>query len=171
MSLPAEGIAKPELFSPSLNMSAPEVAYDRLGVRPSSSAVSACVAVVIIVLFKALVSSDFHLTSQADRLIKRGRMLLHTTGQRLLDSSYDFVNHALGRAGERPRFATLATKADSLKDAIALNGVSVFSKLQRATAGSRARRGAAAHGPPGLGNWDNSCYQNSVIQVAFFLFL
>jgi ubiquitin carboxyl-terminal hydrolase 1 len=49
-----------------------------------------------------------------------------------------------------------------LSRTLGLNGTSLLHKGVRGVAGALSK--APGHVPPGLGNWDNSCYQNSVIQ-------
>jgi ubiquitin carboxyl-terminal hydrolase 1 len=49
-----------------------------------------------------------------------------------------------------------------LRRTLGLNGTSLLQKGVRGVAGALSK--APSHAPPGLGNWDNSCYQNSVIQ-------
>ena len=60
-----------------------------------------------------------------------------------------------------------AQKSRSLRRILGLEGDGVLSKFQRASASHAASvflPSKTNTNPPGLGNWDNSCYQNSVIQ-------
>lgn len=64
-----------------------------------------------------------------------------------------------------------AMKSEALKRVLGLDSGGIMNKLQRAKGLSNigtmlhARPDStASEKPPGLGNWDNSCYQNSVIQ-------
>ncbi|KAL8798725.1 MAG: hypothetical protein Q9182_006440 [Xanthomendoza sp. 2 TL-2023] len=62
---------------------------------------------------------------------------------------------------------THAQKSDIMRRVLGLNGNSIFSKFQQAKslpAVGTMLRSNKNDKPPGLGNWDNSCYQNSVIQ-------
>lgn len=58
-----------------------------------------------------------------------------------------------------------ARKSDALRQLLGLDGKGIMSSVQRA----RSVSGIGAitkevSAPPGLGNWDNSCYQNSILQ-------
>lgn len=63
---------------------------------------------------------------------------------------------------------THAAKSEALRNIVGLGGETLLQKLpgegviRRASMFSTARPNTDA--PPGLGNWDNSCYQNSVLQ-------
>jgi ubiquitin carboxyl-terminal hydrolase 1 len=64
-------------------------------------------------------------------------------------------------------FTSFQTKSDAMQRILGLDKTSLYSILPRAR--SLSGLGVALLGgkesiPPGLGNWDNSCYQNSVIQ-------
>ncbi|KAL8802743.1 MAG: hypothetical protein Q9223_006501 [Gallowayella weberi] len=62
---------------------------------------------------------------------------------------------------------THAQKSDVMRRVLGLNNNSIFSKFQQAKslpAVGTILRSKLNDKPPGLGNWDNSCYQNSVIQ-------
>lgn len=76
-------------------------------------------------------------------------------------------------SSKRPGSWASATKSEAMRRALGLNGgEGILNKLQytkklpsigsffHATSGQ-----GLSDGPPGLGNWDNSCYQNSVIQA------
>ncbi|KAI9698770.1 MAG: hypothetical protein M1836_003880 [Candelina mexicana] len=60
-----------------------------------------------------------------------------------------------------------AAKSEALRNFLGFGGRSVSATLYRTPESSRVTGAqVVAHdAPPGLGNWDNSCYQNSVIQV------
>lgn len=58
-----------------------------------------------------------------------------------------------------------AKKSEALRQLLGLDGKGIMSTIQRA----RSVSGIGAvmkevRAPPGLGNWDNSCYQNSILQ-------
>ena len=60
-----------------------------------------------------------------------------------------------------------AAKSDAMRRILGLDGVGLFAQFRRArslSGISTVFKGAANDSIPGLGNWDNSCYQNSVIQ-------
>ena len=60
-----------------------------------------------------------------------------------------------------------AAKSDAMRRILGLDGAGLLTHFQRArslSGISTVFKGAASDSIPGLGNWDNSCYQNSVIQ-------
>lgn len=60
-----------------------------------------------------------------------------------------------------------AAKSDAIRRILGLDGVGLFAHFRRARTLSGINtvfKGATNDNIPGLGNWDNSCYQNSVIQ-------
>ncbi|KAF2806527.1 cysteine proteinase [Mytilinidion resinicola] len=60
-----------------------------------------------------------------------------------------------------------ATKSEVLRKALRLDGLGLFKSPQSdgpLRGISTLMKGTPSDAPPGLGNWDNSCYQNSVIQ-------
>ncbi|MCJ1411302.1 hypothetical protein MMC19_005390 [Ptychographa xylographoides] len=66
---------------------------------------------------------------------------------------------------------TLAAKSEAMRYILGLDGAGVLTKFQRARSLSGLassfrvfQSGSQSGNLPGLGNWDNSCYQNSVIQ-------
>ncbi|KAI4178678.1 MAG: hypothetical protein L6R41_008273 [Letrouitia leprolyta] len=72
-----------------------------------------------------------------------------------------------GGDAEPPKPITHAQKSETMKKVLGLDGIGMLSKVQRARnlpAVGSLLKPASNNSPPGLGNWDNSCYQNSVIQ-------
>ena len=60
-----------------------------------------------------------------------------------------------------------AAKSEAMRHILGLDGSGIFTKLQRSRSLSSMNtifKSPTNGGLPGLGNWDNSCYQNSVIQ-------
>lgn len=60
-----------------------------------------------------------------------------------------------------------ARKSEVMRQILGLDGARMMSKVQRARSLSGIGamiKGTSSVGPPGLGNWDNSCYQNSILQ-------
>lgn len=62
-------------------------------------------------------------------------------------------------------------KSEAMKRILGLDGEGIINRLQQAKGISSignilqaSPKSASSEKPPGLGNWDNSCYQNSVIQ-------
>lgn len=69
-----------------------------------------------------------------------------------------------------------AAKSDALRQMLGLSGTALLQKLpagetiglgsvSRRLSRATGLRPATSHVPAGLGNWDNSCYQNSVLQA------
>ncbi|KAL8940064.1 MAG: hypothetical protein Q9211_002450 [Gyalolechia sp. 1 TL-2023] len=72
-----------------------------------------------------------------------------------------------GDDAQRSKSITHAQKSETMKRVLGLDGTGVLAKVQRAKslpAVSTLLKSASNDSPPGLGNWDNSCYQNSIIQ-------
>ncbi|KAL9598834.1 MAG: hypothetical protein Q9219_004253 [cf. Caloplaca sp. 3 TL-2023] len=68
---------------------------------------------------------------------------------------------------ESPTSVTHAQKSETMRRVLGLDGSSILGKFQQATnfpAVNTLLRSGSKDYPPGLGNWDNSCYQNSIIQ-------
>ncbi|KAI4204525.1 MAG: hypothetical protein LQ350_001075 [Teloschistes chrysophthalmus] len=68
---------------------------------------------------------------------------------------------------ERSESQTHAQKSESMRRLLGLGGNGILSKLQGARNDHTSNGfllSKSSTSPPGLGNWDNSCYQNSVIQ-------
>jgi len=60
-----------------------------------------------------------------------------------------------------------ARKSEALRQLLGLDGKGIMSTVQRARSVSgigAMMKGVPSSPPPGLGNWDNSCYQNSILQ-------
>ena len=72
-----------------------------------------------------------------------------------------------GNTGEYSEFRTFAAKSEAMRHVLGLDGTGIFTRAQRARAFSGIStvfKVPPSGSLPGLGNWDNSCYQNSVIQ-------
>ncbi|MCJ1247366.1 hypothetical protein MMC30_004580 [Trapelia coarctata] len=72
-----------------------------------------------------------------------------------------------GNAGEYSESRTFAAKSEAMRHVLGLDGTGIFTRVQRArtfSGISTVFKTPASGSLPGLGNWDNSCYQNSVIQ-------
>ena len=60
-----------------------------------------------------------------------------------------------------------ARKSEAMRHILGLDGTGTMTNVQRARSlpGVGALvKGTPSNAPPGLGNWDNSCYQNSILQ-------
>ena len=60
-----------------------------------------------------------------------------------------------------------AQKSETMRRVLGLDGIGVLGKFQRARSlpvVNALLKPGSRDTPPGLGNWDNSCYQNSIIQ-------
>jgi len=72
-----------------------------------------------------------------------------------------------GNTGEYTKSRTFAAKSEAMRYILGLDSTSLFAKVQRARALSGIStvfKAPPSGALPGLGNWDNSCYQNSIIQ-------
>lgn len=72
-----------------------------------------------------------------------------------------------GNDAEPSRSITHAQKSETMRRVLGLDGTGILGKFQRARsvpAVNTLLQARPQNSPPGLGNWDNSCYQNSVIQ-------
>ncbi|KAI9766337.1 MAG: hypothetical protein M1840_006601 [Geoglossum simile] len=70
--------------------------------------------------------------------------------------------------GDATKSAKHTAKDQALRRLLGLDGAGILAKLNLARGGAGFNVAAdSSHkgAPPGLGNWDNSCYQNSVIQA------
>lgn len=72
------------------------------------------------------------------------------------------------RSQESSRSQVHAAKSESLRNMLGLGSRAVMQQLPAGASLMRniggAKRKPKSDAPPGLGNWDNSCYQNSVLQ-------
>lgn len=72
-----------------------------------------------------------------------------------------------GNTGDYSESRTFAAKSEAMRHILGLDSTGIFAKVQRARAFSGIStvfKAPPSGGLPGLGNWDNSCYQNSIIQ-------
>lgn len=98
-------------------------------------------------------------------------ILVYATPARLVSaldkgSRMDFT-HEPEEEGSGLESEGFAAKSDAMRRLLGLDGVGLFAHFRRArslSGISTVFKGAANDNIPGLGNWDNSCYQNSVIQ-------
>ncbi|KAL8717836.1 MAG: hypothetical protein Q9225_004959 [Loekoesia sp. 1 TL-2023] len=68
---------------------------------------------------------------------------------------------------EQSNSITHAQKSETMRRVLGLDGTGMLSKLQRPRSLPAVKtllKSGSKESPPGLGNWDNSCYQNSIIQ-------
>ena len=98
-------------------------------------------------------------------------VLVHITPLRLV-SALDSRAGPKSTAGQKTtatisRPQRYASKSEAMRHILGLDGVGILETVQRTKSlpglGSLFHRRQSSS-PPGLGNWDNSCYQNSVIQ-------
>ncbi|KAF2489934.1 cysteine proteinase [Lophium mytilinum] len=83
-----------------------------------------------------------------------------------LDPSSNPYPNSMGTELEKPGNMQ-ATKSEVLRKALRLDGLGLFKSPQSdgpLRGISTLMKGTPSDAPPGLGNWDNSCYQNSVLQ-------
>ncbi|KAI4147131.1 MAG: hypothetical protein L6R39_003227 [Caloplaca ligustica] len=68
---------------------------------------------------------------------------------------------------DQSKSVTHAQKSETMRRVLGLDGTGMLGKFQKAKslpAVNTLFQSRSKGSPPGLGNWDNSCYQNSVIQ-------
>lgn len=83
-------------------------------------------------------------------------------------SSSPYSENADAPTGQKKAENMQAAKSEVLRKAFRLDGLGLFKSAQNdgpLRGISMLVKGTPSDAPPGLGNWDNSCYQNSVIQV------
>ncbi|KAL2000521.1 hypothetical protein VTN02DRAFT_2961 [Thermoascus thermophilus] len=83
-----------------------------------------------------------------------------------LDGKHAKPDTSNGR-GDKMNMSTFQAKSEAMRRILGLDGSSFYSLFPRARSLSglgNALLGGKETMPPGLGNWDNSCYQNSIIQ-------
>jgi ubiquitin carboxyl-terminal hydrolase 1 len=74
---------------------------------------------------------------------------------------------AIGSSGRGFSSLRHAAKSEAMRQAFGLEKGSLFANVNPVPKFRRLSIAKIVDGsPPGLGNWDNSCYQNSVIQVS-----
>ena len=98
-------------------------------------------------------------------------LLVHLTPWRLisaLDSRLESKHPAGNKISEEiPAPEKHAAKSEAMRRILGLDGAGIFETVQRTRSLSglgNLFQSRQSDSPPGLGNWDNSCYQNSVIQ-------
>jgi ubiquitin carboxyl-terminal hydrolase 1 len=79
-------------------------------------------------------------------------------------ATLDTTNNTANTGSSTTTFTDLNEKSKAMKRVLGLEGSSLYSILPRGRSLSNAFSVGRNMIPPGLGNWDNSCYQNSVIQ-------
>ncbi len=93
-------------------------------------------------------------------------LLVYITPYRLItalqSSSVTYAGIGNDQPGDENKMQRRAAKSEALRSFLGFNGDGVLARLCHSTASLEPK---GAQRPPGLGNWDNSCYQNSVIQV------
>jgi len=75
-----------------------------------------------------------------------------------------------GKSGDTREYSksrTFAAKSEAMRHVLGFNGTGIFTRVQRArkfSGISTVFKAPPSGSLPGLGNWDNSCYQNSILQ-------
>ncbi|KAI9759760.1 MAG: hypothetical protein M1835_000318 [Candelina submexicana] len=98
-------------------------------------------------------------------------LLVRITPYRLITASQSSTSEAFRErddgSGNVNMMQRHAAKSEALRNFLGFDGRNVFATLYRTPESSRVTGAqvVAHEAPPGLGNWDNSCYQNSVIQA------
>lgn len=134
--------------------------------RPASSAISLVAGVVVVYLLLTYFNNDL---SAPHRFLWDG--IVHLIPQRLLlDPAQRQELHEKGML-----LQTHAVKKEALRGMLGMGSSALLSKLptgasegidimRRASTTMFSRPQLHSDLPPGLGNWDNSCYQNVVLQ-------
>lgn len=138
---------------------------------PSSTLSSATLAYVILVLlliYHALQYFDY-LSLRASELLWNAFIYLTPLSViSALDARSEPRLHQGKKAGyEAPASEKHATKSEVMRRILGLDGTGILTAVQRTRTVSGLGtlfQSRPSGSPPGLGNWDNSCYQNSVIQ-------
>ncbi|KAL8763680.1 MAG: hypothetical protein Q9184_000575 [Pyrenodesmia sp. 2 TL-2023] len=123
---------------------------------------------VLVLAYQLVYWLDYPVAPMSDLLWNSA---VHATPSRII-SALEFAllptsTKSASNDAQTPKVITHAQKSETMGRVLGLDGTGILSKLQSAKslpavkALLQARPGGA---PPGLGNWDNSCYQNSVIQ-------
>ncbi|GAQ42701.1 hypothetical protein AtubIFM61612_002177 [Aspergillus tubingensis] len=93
-------------------------------------------------------------------------ILVHLTPSRLI-AALDSQTRNSDTTDENPLSMTFEAKSEAMQRILGLDDTSFSSLFPRAPAFSSfgtSLLSSKNNVPPGLGNWDNSCYQNSIIQ-------
>ncbi|KAH0559213.1 hypothetical protein GP486_004270 [Trichoglossum hirsutum] len=97
------------------------------------------------------------------------RFLVYIIPSRLIFLLDSFISSSRGmQSGGAAEPTGHAAKDQALRRILGLDGVGILGKLNLTRNGpgfSAVVKDVHEGAPPGLGNWDNSCYQNSVIQA------
>lgn len=96
---------------------------------------------------------------------------IHATPKRLIyaleTTSIPTSMDQVRRSAEPSESQTHAQKSETVRRMLGLDSAGLLSRFQRTKSlpgSGTLLRSTSNNKPPGLGNWDNSCYQNSVIQ-------
>lgn len=133
-----------------------------------ASATLAYVVLVLLLIYHALQYFDYFSLPTSDLLWNAFIYLTPLSVISALDARSEPKSHQGKKAGyEAPASEQHATKSEAMRRILGLDGTGILTAVQRTRTVSGL--GTLFHGrpsgsPPGLGNWDNSCYQNSVIQ-------
>ncbi|KAL8872829.1 MAG: hypothetical protein Q9174_001607 [Haloplaca sp. 1 TL-2023] len=133
-----------------------------------TSTAAATTVLLVLLIYQLLQWLDYPILSMSELLwnsVVRAtplRVLSFLESTFMPDTTEEARNDAKKFASEMH-----AQKSRSLRRLLGLEGDGVLGKLQKAGGGHAAGVFLPSKTntiPPGLGNWDNSCYQNSVIQ-------
>ncbi|KAL8966180.1 MAG: hypothetical protein Q9183_003487 [Haloplaca sp. 2 TL-2023] len=140
----------------------------RAQTQSRTSTAAATTVLLILLAYQLLHWLDYPLLSMSELLFNSAVRATPSRVLSALESTLvpDTTEEARNDA-ERSASEIHAQKSRSLRRILGLDGDGVLSKFQRARGGNAASVFLPSKintNPPGLGNWDNSCYQNSVIQ-------
>lgn len=131
--------------------------------RPSTAAAAAYAIALFFLAHQLLIYYDYPLLSPQEFLWNALVYLVPT--RLLLDAVRRQELRSTGMLSQ-----TYAAKSEALRKALGVGGSTIMQKVAGVDSSMRASsifsgfRQAQPDAPPGLGNWDNSCYQNSVLQ-------
>ncbi|KAI4119617.1 MAG: hypothetical protein LQ345_000522 [Seirophora villosa] len=134
----------------------------------STNTISA--VLVLVLLYQVFYWLDYPILPMSELLWNTA---VHATPSRIISAlesallpttTTETTNHDGAR---RSNPITHAQKSDTMRRVLGLDGSGILSRFQKASVFPTVNtllQARAKSSPPGLGNWDNSCYQNSVLQ-------
>ncbi|KAL8704790.1 MAG: hypothetical protein Q9201_002061 [Fulgogasparrea decipioides] len=140
----------------------------RARTQHSSSTTVASTVLLVVLGFQLFYWLDYPILSMSELLWNSAvqatpSRVITALESALLPDTTDEARHDAEQSDSKRH----AQKSATIRRLLGLEGNGILSKIQRARGGHAASiffPSKSNASPPGLGNWDNSCYQNSVIQ-------
>ena len=136
--------------------------------RPTSNSTFSAYAIIsLILIYYILHILDLPLLSIPELLWNAMVRLTPSPLLARLDEEYRYNRGTVEENGDEAHAQNLARKSEAMRRIIGVEGPGMIQYLPRPRSLSNMLASTAEPGVqslPGLGNWDNSCYQNSVIQ-------